>query len=141
MQQAKEGAVLAYADPLIVQVIHRYHEDWEPPQSQGWGWVKCRCPFHGDVNPSASVSFEHNLFNCFTCGMKGDAEKIIMRMEGVKYPAAKRITAQMALGCDTTVQTKPAGKSGRRVPFESRPADAGSRPVRSGIRSRPSSWA
>jgi len=36
--------------------------------------IKCRCPFHGDKNPSCTINVENKLFKCHAagCGREGD---------------------------------------------------------------------
>jgi DNA primase len=126
-------------DSLIVNVIRRYHPDWEPPQARG-RWNTTLCPFHGDTNKSASISFELNAFNCFVCDAGGDAIKIIREQEGVSFAEALRITEGLSVEGHAAVPRKSARKSGRRVFGESWTSETGGKPVRSGIRSRPTPW-
>ena len=40
---------------------------------QGYGnWLKTKCPFHADFNPSASTNNLTGRFVCHACGIKGD---------------------------------------------------------------------
>ena len=52
------------------------------------GWVKIKCPFHGDHHASAAVSFENGYFKCFACDMAGDIYELIMRKEGIGFVEA-----------------------------------------------------
>lgn len=92
--------------PLIVNVIQRYYSDWEPPKPARTKWTSCLCPFHGDTNKSASISFELNAFNCFVCGVKGDAIKVIRQREEVSYPEAVKIVESLAGASPRPMQRK-----------------------------------
>ena len=129
---------MTITDSPIIKVILRYHPEWEPPDDNGYEWVQCLCPFHGDTTASAAVSFDLQAFNCLACGVKGDAIAIIKSVEEVNYPTAKRIAEEVSVGCDVPVQSKPTGKSSRRVFGESGPAFGVT--VRPGIRGRPTPW-
>lgn len=133
------------AEPLIVRVIQHFHPDWEPPNDTGREWQKTLCPFHGESNPSASVSFSLNAFNCFACDVKGDAFGIIMREEEISYREAVEYAEKIAPGSNVGVPRKPAGKPGRRAFGEQGAAATGgqgrNRQVPSGVRRRPSPWA
>lgn len=102
-------------DPLIVRVIQNYYPDWDPPRDRGREWQKALCPFHGESNPSATISFEHNAFKCFACDTKGDAISIIMREEEMTYREAVEHAETIAPGSYQQVSRKPAGKPRRRA--------------------------
>lgn len=59
------------------------------------------CPFHEDHNPSFSVNIETGLFNCFSCGEKGDIFTFYMRLHGVDFPTALRNIGEMTGMIDT----------------------------------------
>lgn len=43
------------------------------------------CPFHGEDNhPSFGVNFEEGIFNCFTCGQKGNDSTFALLMYGAR---------------------------------------------------------
>jgi DNA primase len=50
------------------------------------GYKKVLCAFHGERNPSASVS--KFGFVCWACGRKGDAISLIREEEGLSFEAA-----------------------------------------------------
>ncbi|QNJ57044.1 DNA primase [Mycobacterium phage BengiVuitton] len=127
------------ADSPIAQVIQRYYPDWEPPPDHN-EWNKCLCPFHGDENPSAAVSYDLQGFNCMACGVRGDVISIIRHEEEVNYPTAKRIAEELSVGCNVPIQGKSQRKPSRRVFGESRSARAPRKTVRSGVRGRPTPW-
>ena len=51
----------------------------------------CRCPFHDDSTASASVDFEHQLFNCFACGTSFDSIGFVMAYENCNFLRAVEI--------------------------------------------------
>lgn len=67
------------------------------------GHAKVRCAFHGDRNPSASVS--RYGFTCWACGRTGDAIKLVREEEGLNYQDAVRRCAEIA---DTETATTPS---------------------------------
>ena len=64
------------------------HYGWEGTDwrgSHGWGnWVSCRCPFHLDKYPSASVNTDKGRFHCFVCDTSGDIIDIVQKMEHLR---------------------------------------------------------
>lgn len=50
--------------------------------------VLALCPYHEDSNPSFSMQKGTTLFKCWSCQEKGDAIKLIMDFENVKFPDA-----------------------------------------------------
>ncbi|AFI24969.1 hypothetical protein [Mycobacterium phage SWU1] len=127
-------------DSPIARAILRYHPDWEPPPDHH-EWNKCLCPFHGDETPSAAVSYDLQGYNCMACGVRGDVISIIRHEEEVTFAEAKRIAENLSVGGNVPVQRKPARKPSRRVFGESRAGrPSGTKPVRSGIRGRPTPW-
>ena len=99
---------------MIEQVIHRYHPSWKPPRKRE-GWVKTLCPFHGETNPSAVVSYEADAFKCFSCGVSGDAIALIKRIEEVDYREAFRIAKALSSGGYEPVSQRASRKQGRRL--------------------------
>ena len=49
------------------------------------------CPFHGDKNPSFTVSPSKNICHCFSCGNGGNTISFVMKMESCDYPSACKI--------------------------------------------------
>ena len=60
------------------------------------GWYKVQCPFHDDSHASATINIEYEAFNCFGCGAKGDAYKLIMEQEGVGFREAYTLAERIA---------------------------------------------
>ena len=54
----------------------------------GSGWQKMLCPFHDDTHPSAAVNHKVNGFICHSCGVSGDAVKLIRDHWGLSYSEA-----------------------------------------------------
>lgn len=46
------------------------------------------CPFHDDKNPSMSVSPEKKMFNCFSCGTKGNVIYFVAKHENLTMEQA-----------------------------------------------------
>lgn len=103
------------SDPLITQVIRHYYPEWDPPKDRGTEWQKALCPFHGESNPSASISFRNDAFRCHACGAGGSAISIIMREEEMTYRQAIEYAESIFAGSDIPVSRKPARKPGRRT--------------------------
>jgi hypothetical protein len=55
-----------------------------------------KCPLHQDRNPSFCVEPGRRWWKCFGCGEEGDAPKLIMKLNGVSFPEAVRIVADLA---------------------------------------------
>lgn len=51
----------------------------------------CLCPFHDDTVASASIDFEHQLFNCFACGSAFDSIGFVMAYENCDFMKAVSI--------------------------------------------------
>lgn len=131
--------------PLIVKVIRRYYQDWEPPKDTGKEWYKVVCPFHGDGVASASVSYLYNAFRCHGCGISGSAVRILKEQEEVSFAEAKRLAEELSEGSDPPVPPEPPWQSRRRV-FGDKGSDVpqhprGGRPVHARVRGRPTPWA
>lgn len=86
------------------------------PNSTGQRNIKC--PFHHDTHASAGVNFRDNIFNCFTCGVKGNSLQIIASREGVSI----REAATIAEGITGESRVELHGKysSGSRLPSKQR---------------------
>jgi DNA primase len=68
------------------------------------------CPFHTEKTPSFHVQQERQLFHCFGCGEGGDLFGFRMRVEGLDFPEAIRVTAR-EVGVEIRETSAPA--SGR----------------------------
>lgn len=74
----------------IVEIVGEY----VPLKKKGTSYFGL-CPFHDDKNPSMSVSGEKKIFNCFSCGTKGNVIYFVAKhdnltMEQATIKLAKR---------------------------------------------------
>jgi len=76
------------------------------------GWVKMKCPFHGDTHASAAINVQENAYKCFACDVQGDAYDIIMHEEGVNFVKAKQLAERISPTSGEGVRTG-RGTSGR----------------------------
>lgn len=53
------------------------------------------CPFHDDHKSSLSVDLKSGLYNCFSCGAKGDVFRFYMDLKDVGFKAALKEIAEM----------------------------------------------
>lgn len=67
----------------IVEIINEV----VPLQPKGNNMVGI-CPFHADKNPSMYVSESKHVFNCFSCGTKGNVISFVSKYDGISYGAA-----------------------------------------------------
>jgi DNA primase len=51
------------------------------------------CPFHDDHHPSLDVDLKFQSWRCWSCGAKGDAIELAMRIKGMTFPEAVRFLA------------------------------------------------
>ena len=128
-------------DKMIVQVISHYYPNWTHKDT-GRTWQKAYCPFHGDQNPSASISLEHDAFKCHACGVKGDAIKLIRYKEGCSYREAVTTAARISPGSYDEVSQSTTRVGSRRVFGQARTASevgySRNKPVPARIRGRAS---
>ena len=52
------------------------------------------CPFHDERTPSFSVDAERKLYNCFGCGVGGDAITFVRELEALDFPEAVELLAE-----------------------------------------------
>lgn len=55
----------------------------------------CKCPFHGDKNPSLCIS-DDEMFYCYGCHVGGDVIKFVMLIESVEFVDAIKLLASWA---------------------------------------------
>ena len=82
-----------------------------------------KCPLHEDRNPSFCVEPGRRWWKCFGCGEEGDAPKLVMKLNGVAFPEAVRIVAELS-GIVT-----PSGRSASPTPRPATPP-AASKPAK-----------
>ncbi len=76
------------------------------------------CPFHDDHHPSFQVDPDRRKWRCWSCGIGGDAAELEMKLQGVAFPEAARIAAELS-GIVT-----PSGTTTRPAPRPRPPASA-----------------
>ncbi|MBD3280468.1 DNA primase [Candidatus Dojkabacteria bacterium] len=54
------------------------------------------CPFHNEKTPSFSINQDMQIYKCFGCGESGDVISFIQKLEGVEFPKALEMAADMA---------------------------------------------
>lgn len=64
----------------IVDVVKNYINVTKKGQNY---WALC--PFHGDKNPSLSISPNKNIFKCFVCDAKGNAISFVMLYKKISF--------------------------------------------------------
>lgn len=67
-----------------------------------------RCPLHEDRTPSLSVNTTKDLWNCHSCGEKGDAYSLIQLKEDCSFVEARQ--KAKALGLATGTATEEGGE-------------------------------
>ncbi len=68
------------------------------------------CPFHGDKDPSLSVSADKGLWKCFGCGLGGNLITFVQRKENIEFPEAVRFIAELY---NIEIPATPGEKPGR----------------------------
>ena len=54
------------------------------------------CPFHNDHNPSFQVDPDRRSWKCWPCNLGGNAPALVMKRDGVSFPEAVRIVAELS---------------------------------------------
>lgn len=54
------------------------------------------CPIHGEKSPSFHCEDRKGRYHCFGCGASGDHFRFLMQVDGVTFPRAVEIVADMA---------------------------------------------
>lgn len=73
----------------IVDVIGKYI----PLTQKGKNYF-CVCPFHDDHSPSMSVSYDKQIYKCFSCGASGNVFTFVQNYENVSFNEAVSIVAR-----------------------------------------------
>lgn len=80
----------------IVDVVSEYVE----LEKKGKNHVGL-CPFHGDTNPSMSVSEDKKIFKCFSCGAGGNVIKFVQDFERISFvQATKKVADKVGIQID-----------------------------------------
>lgn len=70
----------------IVEVISNYL----PLTKSGKNYFGV-CPFHDDTNPSMSVSYEKQIYKCFSCGATGNVFTFVSEYEHISFIEAVKL--------------------------------------------------
>jgi len=54
------------------------------------------CPFHDDHDPSLEVDPQRGTWRCWPCNLGGDAPALVMKRNGVAFPEAVRVVAELS---------------------------------------------
>ncbi|MDK4738703.1 DNA primase [Rhizobium sp. CB3060] len=54
------------------------------------------CPFHGEKSPSFHCEDRKGRYHCFGCGVTGDHFRFLTELEGLSFPEAVQLIADMA---------------------------------------------
>lgn len=54
------------------------------------------CPFHGEKSPSFHCEDRKGRYHCFGCGVSGDHFRFLSELDGVSFPEAVELVAEMA---------------------------------------------
>jgi len=104
----KEQADIVEVVGRVLQ-LKRQGKDWWAP-----------CPFHGDKDPSFSVS-PQGFFKCFGCGRKGDVIEFWQKFHRISFPeAARQVGAMYGIRFDAERPVKVY----RRYPETPKPPEA-----------------
>jgi DNA primase len=69
------------------------------------------CPFHDDRNPSMSVSRDKKIFNCFSCGTKGNVISFVSKYDNLTMEqAALKLAGKYGLDIDIKIDPEEAKK-------------------------------
>ena len=70
------------------------------------------CPFHDDKNPSMSVSGEKKIFNCFSCGTKGNVIYFVAKHENLTMEQATiKLAKRAGIKVDEHINVRDAKTS------------------------------
>lgn len=58
-------------------------------------WWAC-CPFHGESRPSFHCEDRKGRYHCFGCGCSGDHFRFFVQLDGVSFPRAVEMVADLA---------------------------------------------
>ncbi|MGZ8151799.1 MAG: DNA primase [Methylovulum sp.] len=77
-----------FIDELLVRVdIVELIDSHVPLKKTGTNFV-ARCPFHAEKTPSFSVNAQKQFFNCFGCGVSGNAISFLMEFRHLDFVEA-----------------------------------------------------
>lgn len=79
----------------------------------GFGWVRMRCPFHDDNDPSAAVNHDLQGFECKGCHVKGDAVKLLQTQSHLPFREALAKAEYLTGQTRSEGSSSPTGKKRR----------------------------
>ena len=78
----------SFDDLNLISPAEYYHRVF-PDISTNRDWIKVRCPFHDDNNPSLSINLKAGWYRCHSCGEKGGGiVKFHMTKHGLDFKQA-----------------------------------------------------
>lgn len=80
----------------MVEYIEDEYGVYMEPSSNGWYKTNCLMPKHRDSNPSFGVNPDIGVFNCLSCGSKGDLIELVRAVEGLTFFEALQRLAEYA---------------------------------------------
>lgn len=82
----------------VLVVLDHYGFD---VKRNGQDQVKICCPFHDDKNPSCGLNTKKRVFNCFSCGEKGNILDFFAKMEGFDPDKPRELRQAAILAVET----------------------------------------
>lgn len=73
---------------------HFNHTDFDTPNNRGE--VKVLCPFHDDVDPSANVNIDKELFHCYVCNLGMDEASFMSEVTGLDKSKAVALLSEIS---------------------------------------------
>src|SRR3954447_15608942 len=67
-----------------------------PPAKRQGRRLLWLCPFHNDRNPSFEVDPRRGTWKCWPCNLGGDAPALVMKRNGIGFPEAVRVVAELS---------------------------------------------
>lgn len=89
VDEIKDGVPIS---DVISGYVNWDHRKSRPSCSDWWA---C-CPFHGEKTPSFHCENRKGRYHCFGCGASGDHFDFLMAVDGVSFPRAVEMVAELA---------------------------------------------
>lgn len=81
--------------PISEVVGSRVSWDRKKTRTARGDWWAC-CPFHGENSPSFHAEDKRGRYHCFGCGVSGDHFRFFTELDGVSFPRAVEMVADLA---------------------------------------------
>jgi len=76
----------------VIEILNRYNIDYQEDKYSSE--IKILCPFHNDNHyGSAMINNDSGLFNCYSCGEKGNIYQFVAMLEGISNADAYKLIA------------------------------------------------